>query len=73
MGGDLTLKVFVVSSNQCYRPFWDVCQARAYFPARLCFNQTPGGNDFEESCIEFENDILKPFQDFLRLVYCESS
>ncbi|KAJ7347693.1 hypothetical protein DFH08DRAFT_960128 [Mycena albidolilacea] len=33
----------------------------------LCFNQTPGGNDFEESCIEFENDILKPFQDFLHL------
>ncbi|KAJ7866846.1 hypothetical protein B0H14DRAFT_2573269 [Mycena olivaceomarginata] len=35
----------------------------------LCFNQTPGGNDFEECCVDFDANVLQPFQDFLRLCY----
>ncbi|KAJ7686446.1 hypothetical protein B0H14DRAFT_3534564 [Mycena olivaceomarginata] len=35
----------------------------------LCFGQTPGGNDFEECCTDFDANVLKPFQDFLRLCY----
>ncbi|KAJ7225246.1 hypothetical protein B0H12DRAFT_1240680 [Mycena haematopus] len=35
----------------------------------ICFGQSPAGNDFEESCIDFDQNVVKPFQDFLRLSY----
>ncbi|KAJ6566707.1 hypothetical protein B0H19DRAFT_1066991 [Mycena capillaripes] len=31
-----------------------------------CFGKTPAGNDFEESCVDFDKNIAEPFEAFLR-------
>ncbi|KAK7053969.1 hypothetical protein R3P38DRAFT_2761739 [Favolaschia claudopus] len=35
----------------------------------ICHGKTPMGNDFEDVCVGFDDNIIKPFSDFLRLVY----
>ncbi|KAJ6479853.1 hypothetical protein C8R45DRAFT_1216293 [Mycena sanguinolenta] len=35
----------------------------------VCFGQTPAGNDFEACCVEFDKNIIQPFQDFLRICF----
>ncbi|KAJ7899112.1 hypothetical protein B0H14DRAFT_3124168 [Mycena olivaceomarginata] len=35
----------------------------------IAFGRTAGGNDFEDCCIDFDHNVLAPFQDFLRLCY----
>ncbi|KAK7040425.1 hypothetical protein R3P38DRAFT_3180137 [Favolaschia claudopus] len=38
----------------------------------ICHGRTPMGNDFEDVCVDFDDKVLKPFQDFLRLVFSPS-
>ncbi|KAJ6511045.1 hypothetical protein C8R45DRAFT_1162473 [Mycena sanguinolenta] len=35
----------------------------------ICFGQTPSGNDFEACCVNFDQNIIQPFQDFLRICF----
>ncbi|KAJ7792842.1 hypothetical protein B0H14DRAFT_2623461 [Mycena olivaceomarginata] len=37
----------------------------------VCFGETPGGNDFEKSCVDFDQHITQAFQAFLRLCFSE--
>ncbi|KAK7017278.1 hypothetical protein R3P38DRAFT_2377159, partial [Favolaschia claudopus] len=39
----------------------------------ICHGKTPMGNDFEDVCMDFDDRVLKPFQDFLRMVYSSQS
>ncbi|KAJ7449017.1 hypothetical protein FB451DRAFT_1567149 [Mycena latifolia] len=34
-----------------------------------CFGETPAGNDFEDSCVDFDKNIVEPFEAFLRATY----
>ncbi|KAF7338920.1 hypothetical protein MSAN_02215300 [Mycena sanguinolenta] len=33
--------------------------------------ETPAGNDFEACCVEFDKNVIQPFQDFLRICFGE--
>ncbi|KAJ6494480.1 hypothetical protein C8R45DRAFT_1212436 [Mycena sanguinolenta] len=35
----------------------------------ICFGQTPSGNDFEACCVDFDQNVIQPFQDFLRICF----
>ncbi|KAJ7886566.1 hypothetical protein B0H14DRAFT_3431143 [Mycena olivaceomarginata] len=35
----------------------------------ICFGQTPAGNDFEACCVDFDKNLIQPFQDFLRICF----
>ncbi|KAJ7790792.1 hypothetical protein B0H14DRAFT_2625676 [Mycena olivaceomarginata] len=35
----------------------------------ICFGATPGGNDFEYSCMDFDKKITQPFHEFLKLCF----
>ncbi|KAJ7762068.1 hypothetical protein DFH07DRAFT_957069 [Mycena maculata] len=35
----------------------------------ICFGQTPAGNDFEDSCVDFDINVAEPFEGFLRQVF----
>ncbi|KAJ7835676.1 hypothetical protein B0H14DRAFT_2590146 [Mycena olivaceomarginata] len=35
----------------------------------ICFGETPGGNDFEKSCVDFDQNVTHAFQAFLRLCF----
>ncbi|KAJ6452826.1 hypothetical protein C8R45DRAFT_1112842 [Mycena sanguinolenta] len=35
----------------------------------ICFGETPGGNDFEACCVDFDKHLIQPFQDYLRLCF----
>ncbi|KAJ7478926.1 hypothetical protein FB451DRAFT_1172058 [Mycena latifolia] len=35
----------------------------------ICFGQTPAGNDFEESCVDFDKNLVEPFGAYLRACY----
>ncbi|KAJ7705758.1 hypothetical protein B0H16DRAFT_1747117 [Mycena metata] len=35
----------------------------------ICFGQTPAGNDFEETCVDFEENVAEPFEEFVRFCY----
>ncbi|KAJ7351341.1 hypothetical protein DFH08DRAFT_806064 [Mycena albidolilacea] len=35
----------------------------------ICFGATPGGNDFEYSCVDFDKKITQPFHEFLKLCF----
>ncbi|KAJ6453902.1 hypothetical protein C8R45DRAFT_1112167 [Mycena sanguinolenta] len=35
----------------------------------VCHGTTPAGNDFEDSCIDFEKNVIEPFEGFLQQVY----
>jgi hypothetical protein len=39
--------------------------------ASVCFGETPGGNDFEKLCVDFDQHITQAFQAFLRLCFSE--
>ncbi|KAJ6578436.1 hypothetical protein B0H19DRAFT_1253675 [Mycena capillaripes] len=39
----------------------------------ICFGETPAGNDFEASCVDFDKNILEAFQAFLRVCYSVQS
>ncbi|KAJ6573740.1 hypothetical protein B0H10DRAFT_2347174 [Mycena sp. CBHHK59/15] len=36
----------------------------------VCFGQTPAGHDFEDCCVDFNENVSKAFQEFLKIVYC---
>lgn len=44
----------------------------AYHDFSICFGETPAGNDFEQSCINFDTNVVEPFEAFLRNVFSES-
>ncbi|KAJ7480906.1 hypothetical protein FB451DRAFT_1556369 [Mycena latifolia] len=35
----------------------------------ICFGQTPAGNDFEDSCVDFDRNLTEPFAGFLGACY----
>ncbi|KAJ7430922.1 hypothetical protein FB451DRAFT_1198538 [Mycena latifolia] len=35
----------------------------------ICFGQTPAGNDFKESCVDFDKNLVEPFGAYLRACY----
>ncbi|KAJ6512091.1 hypothetical protein C8R47DRAFT_1207442 [Mycena vitilis] len=35
----------------------------------VCCGETPAGNDFEASCVNFDGNVLEPFEGFLRQTY----
>ncbi|KAF7346847.1 hypothetical protein MSAN_01823900 [Mycena sanguinolenta] len=35
----------------------------------VCFGETPSGNDFEACCLDFDKNVIQPFQDYLRLCF----
>ncbi|KAJ7744335.1 hypothetical protein B0H16DRAFT_1727276 [Mycena metata] len=35
----------------------------------ICFGQTPAGNDFEETCVDFEENVVEAFEGFVCLCY----
>ncbi|KAJ7116676.1 hypothetical protein C8R44DRAFT_739360 [Mycena epipterygia] len=35
----------------------------------ICFGETPAGNDFEESCVDFDKNVTEPFEEYLRAVF----
>ncbi|KAJ7801655.1 hypothetical protein B0H14DRAFT_3489312 [Mycena olivaceomarginata] len=35
----------------------------------VCFGETPGGNDFEKSCVDFDQNVMHTFQAFLQLCF----
>ncbi|KAJ6608770.1 hypothetical protein B0H10DRAFT_2438851 [Mycena sp. CBHHK59/15] len=37
----------------------------------VCFGQTPAGHDFEDCCVDFNENVSKAFQEFLKIVYSE--
>ncbi|KAK7007796.1 hypothetical protein R3P38DRAFT_2552643 [Favolaschia claudopus] len=39
----------------------------------ICYGKTPMGNDFEDVCVDFDDNVIKPFQDYLRLVFSAAS
>jgi hypothetical protein len=38
---------------------------------RICFGETTEGNDFEDSCINFDKHIVESFEGFLHQVFCK--
>ncbi|KAJ7120866.1 hypothetical protein C8R44DRAFT_736575 [Mycena epipterygia] len=35
----------------------------------ICFGETPAGNDFEDSCVDFDKNVTEPFEEYLRAVF----
>ncbi|KAJ7480487.1 hypothetical protein B0H11DRAFT_2280527 [Mycena galericulata] len=35
----------------------------------ICFGETPAGNDFEDSCVDFDKNVVEAFEAFLRNCY----
>ncbi|KAJ6534406.1 hypothetical protein B0H19DRAFT_1272120 [Mycena capillaripes] len=35
----------------------------------ICFGETSAGNDFEDSCIDFDKNVVEPFEGFMRHYY----
>ncbi|KAJ7495435.1 hypothetical protein FB451DRAFT_1387463 [Mycena latifolia] len=35
----------------------------------ICFGETPAGNDFEDVCIDFDKNVIEPFEAFMRAAY----
>ncbi|KAJ7728067.1 hypothetical protein B0H16DRAFT_1734836 [Mycena metata] len=35
----------------------------------ICFGETPSGNDFEQCCVNFEDDVVKPFEGFVQMCF----
>ncbi|KAJ7024940.1 hypothetical protein C8F04DRAFT_1191985 [Mycena alexandri] len=35
----------------------------------ICFGESPAGNDFEDSCADFEENVVEPFELFLRTCF----
>ncbi|KAJ7721145.1 hypothetical protein B0H16DRAFT_1738469 [Mycena metata] len=35
----------------------------------ICFGQTPVGNDFEDTCVDFNENVVEPFEGFVRMCY----
>ncbi|KAJ6486557.1 hypothetical protein C8R47DRAFT_1216657 [Mycena vitilis] len=35
----------------------------------VCCGETPAGNDFEDCCVNFDGNVLEPFEGFLRQTY----
>ncbi|KAJ7067683.1 hypothetical protein B0H15DRAFT_958209 [Mycena belliarum] len=35
----------------------------------ICSGQTPAGNDFEDVCVDFDQNVFQPFEAFLRTVF----
>ncbi|KAJ7511235.1 hypothetical protein B0H11DRAFT_2215074 [Mycena galericulata] len=35
----------------------------------ICIGETPHGNSFQDACLDFNKDIVGPFQQFLQVVY----
>ena len=50
----------------------DTCSLLSLLLHSVCFGQTPAGNDFEACCVEFDKNIIQPFQDFVRICFSTS-
>ncbi|KAJ7761381.1 hypothetical protein B0H16DRAFT_1719547 [Mycena metata] len=35
----------------------------------ICFGETPSGNDFEQCCVNFEDNVVKPFEGFVQMCF----
>jgi hypothetical protein len=46
----------------------------SFFPliASICHGTTPAGNDFEDSCVNFDKNVVEAFEGFLQQVFSES-
>lgn len=38
----------------------------------ICHGTTPAGNDFEDSCVDFDKNVVEAFEGFLQQVFSES-
>ncbi|KAJ7088314.1 hypothetical protein C8R44DRAFT_892844 [Mycena epipterygia] len=39
----------------------------------VCFGETPAGNDFEDSCADFDKNVTEPFEEFFSTVFSNGS
>jgi hypothetical protein len=64
LGGELSMKMYIVSALGSCHQLTNVCFS-------ICHGETPEGNDFQDSCIDFNKHIVEAFEGFLQLVFCK--
>jgi hypothetical protein len=43
----------------------------SFLVTSICHGTTPAGNDFEDSCVDFDKNVIEAFEGFLQQVFSE--